>query len=68
MQAVLEVEDVGCFMDEEADFASSELTDEDYQQGYLMRAVLLLLDDLQQTKSLDTRSLQDLAAEAILWL
>ncbi len=68
MQAVLEVEEVGRFRNEEADLASSELTDEDYQQGYLMRAILLLLDDLQQMKSLDTRSLQDFAAEAALWL
>lgn len=43
-------------------------TDEDYQQGRALAAILLMLDDLERTKSLDTRSLQDLAAEAALWL
>ncbi len=68
MQAVLELKEIERFEDEWADTSSSGLTDEDYQQGRLMAIILLLLDDLQRTKSLDTRSLQDLAAEAALWL
>jgi hypothetical protein len=68
MQAILEVQDVEYIPEESVDASSERLTDEEYQQGYAMRAVLLLLDDLQRNKSLDTRALQDLAAEALLWL
>jgi hypothetical protein len=53
--------------DEREAIAWNGLSDEDYQQGRAMAAVLLLLDDLQRTKSLDTSQLQDLAAEVVLW-
>lgn len=47
---------------------SPRLTDEDYRKGRLMGAVILMLDNLERAESADTHSLQELAAEAALWL
>ncbi len=52
--------------DEDEETTLNALTDEDYQQGRLMAALLLWLDDVQRTNSLDVSRLQDLAVATTL--
>ncbi len=68
VEAILDAKKVERMPDEGERTAPHPLSEEEYRRGYIIGKVLLLLDDLQRKRSLDSRSLQELTTEVALWL